>query len=534
MKNAVSYYRVSSKEQVEEGNSLVTQENKCEERAGTTGYIIIKSFRDEGESAKTANRPGLQELLEYCRRNYREIDTFFFYKIDRLARSTEDFTVMRTLFIKLGIRMVSICEQIEDTPTGKFIGTVIAASAELDNETRAMICKGGMVTAVEEGRWVWLAPIGYRNGKINGKANLVPFPEEARFILRIFELIDQEIYSGDEIRLLVEQEGFRTSNGSPISRNYFYKLVRNPIYMGKIKAFGRLINGSFEPIVSPELFYRVQTVLDGKPTNIPKYFKLHPDFPLRGTLRCELCSRRLTAGASTGRKGKKYGSYHCNYCDGKRNNRNDTRAHELFASFLAKHRYSPELSSLIRSTIEFNWDERNKDAISESKRVSTALEEAKTEQKELMRRDLRGAYSNREMVNEMIREYDAKIAALTKKKVELRSIEEGVTEIVAQGTRFMEQVDSEWLYAEPAMKQRFQTFFFPDGLVYDRDEKFRTTSPLLLFELKKTLREEKSLLVDQRFEFWNRLITEMKQLQSIINQNSNTAAYRLVAITNGS
>ena len=63
---AVIYCRVSTKEQVEEGNSLKTQEKICVEYAEKNGYHVEKIFIEQGESAKTADRPQLQEMLSYC------------------------------------------------------------------------------------------------------------------------------------------------------------------------------------------------------------------------------------------------------------------------------------------------------------------------------------------------------------------------------------------------------------------------------------------------------------------------------------
>ncbi len=62
-KQAVIYCRVSTKEQAEEGNSLVTQERNCREYALKNGYDIAHVFIEQGESAKTADRTELQKLF---------------------------------------------------------------------------------------------------------------------------------------------------------------------------------------------------------------------------------------------------------------------------------------------------------------------------------------------------------------------------------------------------------------------------------------------------------------------------------------
>jgi predicted site-specific integrase-resolvase len=63
---AVIYIRVSTKEQTE-NLSLPTQLKACEEYCQRQGFEVLERFREEGESAKTADRTELQSLLKYCR-----------------------------------------------------------------------------------------------------------------------------------------------------------------------------------------------------------------------------------------------------------------------------------------------------------------------------------------------------------------------------------------------------------------------------------------------------------------------------------
>ncbi len=62
----------------------------------------------------------------------------------------------------------------------------------------------------------------------------------------------------------------------------------------------RAKRGDFEPLISEDLFYRVQAVLSGRvPTTTPQQ-RAHPDFPLRAFVRCESCGRGLTGTWSKG------------------------------------------------------------------------------------------------------------------------------------------------------------------------------------------------------------------------------------------
>jgi site-specific DNA recombinase len=62
LKIAVLYCRVSTKEQVDEGNSLTTQEKACKEYAQKNGYEVAQVYVEQGESAKTTERIKLVQL----------------------------------------------------------------------------------------------------------------------------------------------------------------------------------------------------------------------------------------------------------------------------------------------------------------------------------------------------------------------------------------------------------------------------------------------------------------------------------------
>jgi hypothetical protein len=68
--------------------------------------------------------------------------------------------------------------------------------------------------------------------------------------------------------------------------------------------------GNFEPLVDEATFYRAQAVLDGRIVVAGPRQRNHPDFPLRGFVRCEACGRPLTGSWSKGRNGH-YAYYHC-------------------------------------------------------------------------------------------------------------------------------------------------------------------------------------------------------------------------------
>jgi DNA invertase Pin-like site-specific DNA recombinase len=64
---------------------------------------------------------------------------------------------------------------------------VLAAFAQFDNDCRSYRTRAGMKAALELGRWVFLAPIGYLNAPRAMGKSLMPHPERALLVRRAFE-----------------------------------------------------------------------------------------------------------------------------------------------------------------------------------------------------------------------------------------------------------------------------------------------------------------------------------------------------------
>jgi DNA invertase Pin-like site-specific DNA recombinase len=162
MVGAVIYIRVSTKEQTE-NLSLSTQLKACEEYCERQGFEVLARFREEGESAKTADRTELQKLLHFCRANKGRVQFVVVFNLTRFAREKYDHFALRAHVKSLGISLRSATEPIDDTSTGKLMEGVLAAFAQFDNDARSDRTHAGRWRALELGVDVDRAP-GYING----------------------------------------------------------------------------------------------------------------------------------------------------------------------------------------------------------------------------------------------------------------------------------------------------------------------------------------------------------------------------------
>src|SRR3989338_9024293 len=162
IKTAVIYLRVSTEEQVD-NFSLDTQADICNKEAQRRGIEIIKVFREEGRSAKTiTGRPVLVELLEFCRKNKRTLDAVIVYRIDRISRQLQDYLAIRKRLAEYEIALISASEPTGNSPTERFIESMLAGFAQMDNDVKSERTKNGLRARFLAGLTSVAAPIGYK------------------------------------------------------------------------------------------------------------------------------------------------------------------------------------------------------------------------------------------------------------------------------------------------------------------------------------------------------------------------------------
>ena len=251
MVGAVIYIRVRTKEQTE-NLSLSTQLKACEEYCDRQGFEVLGRFREEGESAKTADRTELQKLLHFCRTNKGQVQFVVVFNLTRFAREKYDHFALRAHLKSLGISLRSATEPIDDTSTGKLMEGVLAAFAQFDNDVRSERTRGGMKAALELGRWTFLAPLGYLNAPRSTGKSLIPDPERAPLVKRAFQDFATGRFTKDEVRKNVIALGLNTRRGKPVPSQTFDAMLRNHIYIGRIDVedFGGPRRGDFDPLVT--------------------------------------------------------------------------------------------------------------------------------------------------------------------------------------------------------------------------------------------------------------------------------------------
>lgn len=311
MKITDLYIRVSTDDQADNGYSQRNQEEVLRKYCKINN-IQIREVVYEDHSAKSFNRPEWKKLITLLKRYKNKTDLILFTKWDRFSRNTGDAYQMISQLRKLGVEPQAIEQPLDlSVPENKLMLAFYLAAPEVENDRRALNVFVGMRRAKKEGRYMGTPPAGYKNRTSEEGIKYIKKVEpEASIMKWAFEEIAQEKYNTLQIFKTAQKKGLK------ISKSSFWRAIVNPLYCGKIfipkykEEPSALIKGLHEPIITEELYYKVQEALDARRKNYRPKIEVIDDFPLRGFLMCPKCEKLLTASKSKGRN-KYYAYYHC-------------------------------------------------------------------------------------------------------------------------------------------------------------------------------------------------------------------------------
>lgn len=218
---AIGYVRVSTEEQSREGVSLDAQADKLRQYAALDEIELVEIIRDEGQSAKTLERPGLQRALKMLRDG--QADGLLIAKLDRLTRSVRDLSILLDGYFgeKGGHQLSSVAEKIDTrTAAGRMILNILMSVAQWEREAIAERTRDALRHKVASGERVGRPPYGFQLRQVGhtpkGKAlyEVEPDPKQQAGIkqMREWRLCGLSLR---EIAKHLDAEGFPTKDGRP-------------------------------------------------------------------------------------------------------------------------------------------------------------------------------------------------------------------------------------------------------------------------------------------------------------------------------
>lgn len=414
-KQAVLYIRVSTEDQLD-NYSLETQESICIREAERLGIPVMRIFREEGKSAKTIKgRPALIEMLEFCRKNKKQVEAVIAYRLDRIARETADYLAIRRRLSEYGVRLLSATEPTGDSPTERLLETILAGFAQMDNEVRAERSRNGMRARFLSGLPNACVPRGYV--VLEG----YPIKDLASFdhMLAAWNLVATGTKSLREIGDFLFGLGVRQKgSGKRMSVQTLDRIFHNRFYVGKVVSpkYGLEVQGQHPPMVSEELFNRVQEILTTRnpqaSRQLVRHVKDNPDFRMRRLVRCGQCGSSLTGGWSTG-KIKKYAYYSClKHCGSRPSIPRALLEAETFR-YLEKVRCTSQAYELFLFLARSAYQKRTSYLSQRQREVSGRIESLGKMRQALAEKNLAGIYSD-ELFTEQNQLLDRRIEAAKK------------------------------------------------------------------------------------------------------------------------
>jgi len=308
---AVAYARVSSKEQEKEGYSIPAQQKLLQLYAAEKNISILKEFVDV-ETAKKAGRSDFGDMLRFLRKTP-TCRIILVEKTDRLYRNIKDWVTLDELGLDIHFVKEGVVISPDSRSSDKFMHgiKVLMAKNYIDNlseETRK-----GMNEKAEQGIWPSRCPLGYRNviGP-NGKKVIEVDPEVAQLIVKLFEWYSTANYSLDQVAEMAREAGFvYLKSKKPVSRAAIHVILKKRIYTGKFEWRGKVYQGTHPPLISEEMWERVQAILKKRFEN--KHRKVKHDFAFSRLITCGHCGCALVGEI----KKRRYVYYHCTGFKGK-------------------------------------------------------------------------------------------------------------------------------------------------------------------------------------------------------------------------
>lgn len=290
---AVSYCRVSSKEQAEEGYSLEAQESYLNSYAQKNNFEVVKTFKISESASGKQVRKTFREMIEYT--NKHKIKVILCEKTDRLTRNPKDAVEINDWIEADPERQIHLAKESstlhkESKAHEKFVWDIKVATASYYTNNLSEEVKKGYAEKLKQGWMPYRAPLGYKTIGEQGHKTHIVDPATALYVKEIFNVYCTGLYSLHKLASLMFQQGLRTNTGRKMGANGVHVVLKNPFYYGDISWNGKIYPGKHEPIITRDLFETAQRVMkNGRPD---KYKKHNPLF--KGLVTCGACGHKVS------------------------------------------------------------------------------------------------------------------------------------------------------------------------------------------------------------------------------------------------
>jgi site-specific DNA recombinase len=252
----------------------------------------------EERSAKFPGRPIFNDMMDRIENG--EVRYIAVWMLSRLSRNPVDGgRVIWALDTGKLLAIYTPTRVYHNTPDDKMVLAIELALAKKNNDDLSVQVKEGFEAKRTHGQYPGPAPLGYLNAIIRpGERNIVPDTESAAKVIECFEMAATGLWTLDEVWKHSIDIGLKSRKGKPISKQTLNDTLQRRLYTGVFKYGGdEWHQGSYEPLISVELFDKVQLAMGWvkKPSEKNPSTTRGRYYPYKGLFLCGSCKFNITA-----------------------------------------------------------------------------------------------------------------------------------------------------------------------------------------------------------------------------------------------
>ncbi len=345
----VIFARVSSKEQEETGYSLDAQEKQLTEHANQHSFSVVKKFRISESASGAKARQAFSEMMSFIQDE--DIHVLICEKTDRLTRSRKDAVTIDEWVKEDETNEVHFVRENfvlsrNSKANEKFIWGIKVEVAQYYTDNLSEEVKKGQAEKIRQGWLPTKPPIGYKTVGEKGHKIHVPNEETAPLIREMFKLYASGEYSVISLNKKMYEEGLHSRDGAKFAKSRIHTLLKDPFYYGCVRWNGVVSAGKHEPLISQQLFEKVQSILRSRTT---PHHERH-QFQFSKMMKCGECKGSITAEIKKGC----HIYYHCNHyknCSQKKYATEHSIEEQLFGVFRFFEAITPKEAERIKGRI---------------------------------------------------------------------------------------------------------------------------------------------------------------------------------------
>ena len=250
--------------------SVDAQLNVLKDYSRENDYVVVREYVDEDERRHIVNTPQFGMMIDKAGLPEAAFHKVLGWKLSRFTRRPEHDVALRSMLRRRSVRVVSIAEHVNNTPSRELIETVVEGMDEFRSFELSLDVTWGMREAALRGFWISShVPFGYKRVPVQDglkkRSKLETNAATAPIVKRIFDMAEAGRTRVDIARILNE-EGIASSRGKPWSKTSVHSILTNEVYTGtllwgvnaKRKTDPVRVEKAFPAIVSKTQFLRIR------------------------------------------------------------------------------------------------------------------------------------------------------------------------------------------------------------------------------------------------------------------------------------